>query len=82
MNSTAWWPIMESRSASNSEMVEVDHSSRTAVIADNKEETRKSLHYDLLHAVPPQSASDWLKRTPPADPASPAGYVEVGNATM
>ena len=31
--------------------------------------------YDLLHAVPPQSAPDWLKRTPLADTANPAGYV-------
>ncbi|WP_028265829.1 NAD(P)/FAD-dependent oxidoreductase [Arthrobacter sp. MA-N2] len=66
----------------NSEMVEVDHSSRTAVIADGKEGSRESLHYDLLHAVPPQSAPDWLKRTPLADPASPAGYVEVDKNTM
>jgi sulfide:quinone oxidoreductase len=32
--------------------------------------------------VPPQSAPDWLKRTPLADPANPAGYVDVDKHTM
>ena len=35
-----------------------------------------------MHVVPPQSAPDWLKATPLADPANPAGYVEVDKHTM
>ncbi|KIS27402.1 pyridine nucleotide-disulfide oxidoreductase [Arthrobacter sp. SPG23] len=66
----------------NSEMTSVDSAAGTAVITDNAAGTQESLHYDLLHVVPPQSAPDWLKRTPLADPANPAGYVDVDKHTM
>lgn len=66
----------------NSEMTEVDSAAGVAVITDNAAGTEESLHYDLLHVVPPQSAPDWLKRTPLADPANPAGYVDVDKHTM
>ena len=61
----------------NSEMTSVDPAAGVAIIKDNAAGTEESLHYDLLHAVPPQSAPDWLKCTPLADPANPAGYVDV-----
>ena len=38
--------------------------------------------YDLLHAVPPQSAPDWVKDSPLADPAVPAGYVKADQHTL
>ncbi|MEC5192422.1 MULTISPECIES: NAD(P)/FAD-dependent oxidoreductase [unclassified Arthrobacter] len=66
----------------NSEMTEVDSAAGTVVITDNKADKQESLHYDLLHVVPPQSAPDWLKHTPLADPANPAGYVDVDKHTM
>lgn len=66
----------------SSEMVEVDGDARELVVADNAEGTKESLHYDLLHAVPPQSAPDWVKRSPLSDPANPAGYVEVDKHTL
>lgn len=66
----------------NSEMTSVDPAAGVAVITDNAAGTEESLHYDLLHVVPPQSAPDWLKRTPLADPANPAGYVDVDKHTM
>ncbi|GAC1504405.1 MAG: FAD/NAD(P)-binding oxidoreductase [Pseudarthrobacter sp.] len=66
----------------NSEMVEVDPAGKTLVIADNATGERESLPYDLLHAVPPQSAPDWLKRTALADPQNPGGYVEVDKNTL
>ncbi|WP_024365435.1 NAD(P)/FAD-dependent oxidoreductase [Arthrobacter sp. TB 26] len=66
----------------NSEMTAVDSAAGTAVITDNSAGSQESLHYDLLHVVPPQSAPDWLKRTPLADPANPAGYVDVDKHTM
>ena len=66
----------------NSEMTSVDPAAGVAVITDNAAGTEESLHYDLLHVVPPQSAPDWLKRTALADPANPAGYVDVDKHTM
>ncbi|MDJ0353768.1 FAD/NAD(P)-binding oxidoreductase [Pseudarthrobacter sp. PH31-O2] len=66
----------------NSEMTSVDPAAGVAVITDNAAGSQESLHYDLLHVVPPQSAPDWLKRTPLADPANPAGYVDVDKHTM
>jgi len=35
-----------------------------------------------MHVVPPQSASDWVKATDLADPANPAGYVEIDKHTL
>ena len=66
----------------SSEMTAVDPAAGVAVIRDNAAGSEESLHYDLLHVVPPQSAPDWLKRTPLADPANPAGYVDVDKHTM
>ncbi len=66
----------------NSEMVRVDPDSGTAIIADNAASTRRDQHYDLLHVVPPQSAPDWIKDSPLADPDNPAGYVQIDKHTM
>lgn len=65
-----------------SEMVEVNPDTNTAIIANNAEDTKHDLHYDLLHTVPPQSAPDWIKATALADPENPAGYVQVDKNTM
>jgi sulfide:quinone oxidoreductase len=65
-----------------SQLAEVDGESRRAVIVDTKAGTKEAIDYDLLHAVPPQSAPDWLKGGPLADPASPAGYVNVDRYTL
>jgi sulfide:quinone oxidoreductase len=66
----------------NSELVEIDPDSRHAIILDHSNDTKDSITYDLLHVVPPQSAPDWLKATPLADPANPAGYVQIDKNTM
>jgi len=66
----------------NSELVEVDPHSRRAVIGNNAAGTRDEITYDLMHVVPPQSAPDWIKRSPLADPANPAGYVEIDKNTL
>lgn len=66
----------------SSEMVEVDPDTGTAVVANNAEGTKHDLPYDLLHTVPPQSAPDWIKASPLADPDNPAGYVQVDKHTM
>ena len=65
-----------------SQLVEVDGDSNRAVIADSKAGTKETIEYDILHATPPQSAPDWVKPTPLADPASPFGYVQVDKHTL
>jgi sulfide:quinone oxidoreductase len=66
----------------DSQLVEVTGDQQRAVVLDNKTGTKDTIDYALLHAVPPQSAPDWLKQTPLADPASPFGYVAVDQYTM
>ncbi|WP_269857759.1 NAD(P)/FAD-dependent oxidoreductase [Streptomyces sp. RPT161] len=66
----------------SSELTEVDGSARKAVIVDNTDGTSESIGYDLLHTVPPQSAPDWIKEGPLADPGNPAGYVQVDKHTL
>ena len=65
-----------------SQLAEVDGDARRAVILDTKAGTKEAIGYDLLHATPPQSAPDWIKGTPLADPASPFGYVNVDKNTL
>jgi sulfide:quinone oxidoreductase len=66
----------------NSELTEVDGDSRKAVITNNADGSSESIGYDLLHTVPPQSAPDWIKDGPLADPDNPAGYVQVDKYTL
>jgi sulfide:quinone oxidoreductase len=35
-----------------------------------------------MHVVPPQSAPEWIKASPLADPSNPAGYVEIDKFTL
>ncbi|MGY1706194.1 FAD-dependent oxidoreductase [Geodermatophilus sp. SYSU D00697] len=66
----------------NSEVTEIDGEGRSAIVTDHVAGTKEAIGYDFLHVVPPQSAPDWLKATPLADPANPNGYVEIDKATM
>jgi sulfide:quinone oxidoreductase len=43
---------------------------------------RETLAYDVLHAVPPQSAPDWLAGTGLAAPGDAGGFVEVDPLTL
>ena len=65
-----------------SQLTEVDGENNRAVIADTKAGTKETIEYDILHATPPQSAPDWVKASPLADPASPFGYVRVDKHTL
>jgi sulfide:quinone oxidoreductase len=65
-----------------SQLIEVDGDSRQAVIADTRAGTKETVAYDVLHATPPQSAPDWVKASPLADPDSPFGYVGVDKHTL
>jgi len=84
-----WAKVLEGTAAGygievrkESQLTEVDGDGRRAVIADTKAGTKETIDYDILHAVPPQSAPDWLKATPLADPASPFGYARVDKHTL
>jgi sulfide:quinone oxidoreductase len=65
-----------------SQLTEVDGDARRAIILDTKAGTKEAIDYDLLHATPPQSAPDWVRASPLADPASPFGYVSVDKHTL
>ncbi|AZZ51299.1 NAD(P)/FAD-dependent oxidoreductase [Rathayibacter festucae] len=80
------------------ELVEVDAEKRTVVIAGEDgrraqlgvdhdgghvgSEQRETLSYDVLHAVPPQSAPDWLAGTGLVAEGSTGGFVEVDPLTL
>lgn len=66
----------------NSELVEIDGPGRIAVIRNNEDQSTTSLDFDMAHVVPPQSAPDWIKGGPLADPHNPGGYVGVDKYTM
>ncbi|MFH0245561.1 FAD-dependent oxidoreductase [Streptomyces sp. HK10] len=66
----------------NTEMTAVDGGRRTVTLTDRAAGTEETLGYDMLHAVPPQSAPDWVKKSPLADPASPHGFVEADKHTL
>ena len=66
----------------NSELVAVDAASQKATIRDITTGTDEDLHYDVLNAVPPQSAPDWLKATDLPEPGDEGGFVEVDRQTL
>lgn len=65
-----------------SELVEIDSEAREVVVRSIERDTKERLPYDVLHAVPPQSAPDWIRKSPLANAANPAGYVEVDKHTL
>jgi sulfide:quinone oxidoreductase len=66
----------------NSELVAVDSASRKATIRDITTGSDENLHYDVLNAVPPQSAPDWLRATNLPAPGDEGGFVEVDRQTL
>jgi sulfide:quinone oxidoreductase len=66
----------------DSELVEVDARNRTAVIGRIDGSDRDVLSYDVLHAVPPQSAPDWIKATTLPAEGDANGFVEVDPETL
>ncbi len=67
------------------DVVEIDAANKK-VFYEQKNESgqaeRKELHFDICHAVPPQSAPDFIKKSQLADPKNPYGYVEVDMHTL
>ena len=66
----------------NSELVSVDPAAQNALIRDTATGSTQELHYDVLNAVPPQSAPDWLKATQLPAPGDFGGFVEVDPQTL
>ena len=66
----------------SSEVKEINSDEREVVIEDLTDGSRSTLGYDLVHAVPPQSAPDWLKKTSLATPEDPKGWVDIDKNTM
>jgi sulfide:quinone oxidoreductase len=66
----------------NSEVTTVNPDTRTVTITDNAAGTTQEIGYDLLHVVPRQSAPDWIKASPLADPDNPGGYVQIDKNTL
>lgn len=48
----------------------------------NGEVKQVTMQFDLCHAVPPQSAPNFIKRSMLADANNPLGYVEINKNTM
>jgi sulfide:quinone oxidoreductase len=65
--------------------VEIDGENKLVYFEEKDEQgnvVKKSLKYDICHAVPPQSAPEFIKNSPLADDANPFGYVEINKHTM
>ncbi|UXY32874.1 NAD(P)/FAD-dependent oxidoreductase [Streptomyces sp. HUAS TT20] len=85
----AWSQVLEKVAARygievrlRSEMTAVDGDARQLTVTDHVGGTKETLGYDFLHAVPPQSAPDWVKASPLTDPASPQGFVAADKHTL
>jgi sulfide:quinone oxidoreductase len=65
--------------------VAIDGKSKTILYEQknaNGDIVQKSLNFDMCHTVPPQSAPDFIKKSPLADPNNALGYVEINKNTM
>ncbi len=65
------------------ELVEVDPGSREAILINRQggSAEKVSIRYDAMHVVPPQSAPDWIKKSPLAT-TEPTGFVDVDKHTL
>lgn len=63
------------------QVLAVDAAAQTITIGRPGGDTER-LSYDLLHAVPPQSAPDWVRATTLPAPGDPGGFIEVDPRTL
>ncbi len=64
---------------------EIDGANKTVYYEEKDAEGiafSKAMSFDICHAVPPQSAPDFIKNSPLTDTNNPYGYVEVNKITM
>ncbi|WP_327010689.1 NAD(P)/FAD-dependent oxidoreductase [Dactylosporangium sp. NBC_01737] len=66
----------------DTQLIEVDGPAHRAVLLDTASGIKETIDFAMLHATPPQSAPDWLKTSPLANPASPYGYAQVDQYTL
>lgn len=66
----------------NSEITQIDGGAKTATVINSESGSSETLDFDVLHTAPPQSAPDWIKESPLADPNNPFGYVDVNKHTL
>ncbi len=69
----------------NSNVVEIDGNNKILYYEQKNaagDIERKEIKFDICHTVPPQSAPDFIKNSPLADPKNPYGYVEVDMHTL
>ncbi|MCS6895293.1 MAG: NAD(P)/FAD-dependent oxidoreductase [Bacteroidia bacterium] len=66
------------------ELVEIDGQNKVAYFEDRNgsEPTRVAVEFEMLHVVPPQSAPDFIKRSPLAVPDNPLGWIDVNKHTL
>lgn len=65
--------------------VAIDGKSKTILYEQKNADgdiVQQSLNFDICHTVPPQSAPDFIKKSPLADPNNALGYVEINKNTM
>ncbi len=67
----------------SSELTSIDGDAGTATVVDRSGDSvrSESISFDLAHVVPPQSAPDWIKRSP-LSTGDALGYVDVDRHTM
>lgn len=68
-----------------SNTVAVDGPNKTVYFESKNEAgelVKESMTFDMLHGVPPQSAPNFIKESPLADPKNAFGYVEIDKHTM
>ncbi|MBC7508178.1 MAG: NAD(P)/FAD-dependent oxidoreductase [Ferruginibacter sp.] len=64
---------------------EIDGANKTVYYEEKNADgvvERKAINFDICHAVPPQSAPDFIKNSPLTDANNPYGYVEVNKNTL
>ena len=64
---------------------EIDGANKTIYYEEKNKDgvvERKEMKFDMCHTVPPQSAPDFIKNSPLADPNNPYGFVEVNKTTL
>ena len=69
----------------NHQLVEVLPEKKEAIFSrkNGAEADRVTIPYDILHVVPPQSAPDFIRQSPLADPDNPqGGWVKVNKVTL
>ena len=67
----------------NHNLVEIRPETKEAVfdVTVDGETHQEVLHYDMIHAVPPMSAPDFIKESPLAVPGNAGGWVDVDKFT-